>query len=149
MLVCSELAAGWSRHNPERLSGSWISLQRGSQNTFPVLPGIQSFTVIICWRTWSPQFRVQTCSRQPRFLVIWVDELQNNQEKFEKTTFYSSGCLCWFSDLMLFCCTTVLLMRRQRLAVQLKIFCNWSNFCHPSGLYLPRVKKKIIIIMCL
>ena len=41
---------------------------------------------------------------------------------------------------------TVLLMRRQRLAFQLKNFCNRSNFCHPSGLYLPRVKKIRIII---
>ena len=45
------------------------------------------------------------------------------------------GWACWFNALMQFCFMTALLMRWQVIPVNFVVFCNRSDFCHPSRSY--------------
>jgi len=51
--------------------------------------------------------------------------------------------VCWFY--MQSCFMTVLLMRWQVIPANFVVFCNRSNFCHPSGSYATKSKEIIII----
>jgi len=64
------------------------------QASLPVRHGglgwiVAASSSLLQWSHWA-----RSMTLQPRFLVICVDELQKNQEKFEKATFYSSGYPC-------------------------------------------------------
>ena len=89
------------------------------------------------WWNHSAQLTVQEFS----FSVVLIDTLPKFHVKLERATVIFSSWACWFNASLQFCFMTALLMRLQVIPANFIVFCNQSNFCHPSGSYAAEGKK--------